>query len=89
MKSPIADDDFELAKEHLSSMAVGFVEVFDVSLRRFAKQFRWKNIRHVSRQVAYWRPNVKLSQRDIDVLLKLNKYDAALYKWAIERAGWI
>ena len=85
----VTRDDLILAKKNLSQFAViGFVETFNESLRKFARIFRWENIRYVSKRINASRPSqTDLPNRTINLVKEYNTLDLELYEFAKELVG--
>lgn len=81
--------DLELAKIRLRKHYLfGFSEYFDETLDRFATFFGWKITAHTDWLVNTLRPPVSdVPEPILDVIVKHNKQDIALYHYALELAG--
>lgn len=85
----VTKDDLIQAKKNLSQFAaIGFVETFNESLRKFARLFQWNNIRYVSKRINATRPSqTDLLHRTIGTIKEYNILDIELYEFAKELVG--
>lgn len=79
----VGPEDLARAVRHLGAMHIGFVEEFQLSLKRFGKLFNWQDLGYTVRQRSKRKRD--LTEADIKAVKTLNQYDIALYNWARNR----
>ena len=80
IEGPVTVEDLRLAKKHLKVMRIGFVEMFDQSVRNWALQFGWASNQVTQRRMEgdYPMPYKRIAQ----AVRACNLLDVELYEWA-------
>ena len=83
IEKPVTEFDLNLAKSHLRTMVVGFVETYAQDVCNWALEFGWAHVDTKRRKMAgnYPSPYRRIRQAVADA----NRYDVGLYEWAREQ----
>lgn len=81
----VTEEDLRLAMTHVRASLVGFVSSFTVAVHNLALAFGWEHTAYTRKMVQHYPGPSRAEQRIIE---QYNRFDMALYEYALRETGW-